>query len=249
MRKLKINWGDLELAIDTGSFEMSHYLDLETGEVPMVTEEDRDRLDEPTDSLQDWEKEAVEQARAIEEGLGERYVGVPGQSSHEGYRDMERFIATVARPRLRDRLDRAIEGRGAFRRFRDVLAEHPEEGTRWYALKELHVQKRMLDWLESIDVEPSNPLKLIEVPESKPVEGSDSLLEELTLLVLYLASWEEEVPGGSVRRAWKGHVFEVLDRLQERGLINQSRRAKSLHLTGEGIALARELEERHSDAD
>ncbi len=250
MRKLKIDWGDLEMAFDTGSMEMSHYLDLETGEVPMVTEDDRSYLEEPDDDLQDWQKEAVEQAKAIEEGYGERFLSVPGQSSHEGYRDMERFIATVASPRLRDRLDRAIVGRGAFRSFRGVLAEHPPEETRWYAFKQQRLQQRILDWLESNDVEPSNPPEPVEVPESERPASGDSLLEELTLLVLYLASWEEKLPtGDTVHRAWKGHVFEVLDRLQDKGLINQSRKAKSLYLTDQGVALAKELEERYSDLD
>ncbi len=249
MRKLKINWSDLELGSDTGFSSISHFLDLETGEVLMVSDEDRDYLEDPIDSLQDWEKEAAERARAVEEGYGERYIRVPGQDSREGYRDMEHFIGTVASPRLGDRLERAIAGRGAFRRFRDVLAEQPKEETRWYAYKELRLQQRMLDWLESIDVEPINPPKPVEVPESEPSESSESFFEELTLLVLYLASWEEQGPGGSLRRAWKGHVFETLDRLQDRGLINQRRRSKSVTLTQEGIALAQELEERYSDID
>ncbi len=103
----------------------------------------------------------------------------------------------------------------------------------------------MLDWLESIDVEPSNPPKPLEVPESEAPPGGDSLL-----LVLYLASWEEKLPSGDTeRRAWKGHVFKVLDRLQEQGFIHRSRRAKSLLLTAEGVALAKDLEERYSDVD
>ncbi len=68
--------------------------------------------------------------------------------------------------------------------------------------------------------------------------------------MLYLASWEEKAPaGGTVRQAWKGHVFKVLDRLQEQGFIHQSRRAKSLYLTDEGVARAQELEERYSEVD
>lgn len=250
MGKLNIDWGELEMAFDNGSYEMSFYLDLETGKVPMVTDEDRMYIEDPPDILPDWQRQAVEQAAAIAEGEDERFLSVPMRDSHEGYRDMERFIATVASPSLRDRLDRAISGRGAFRRFRDVLAEHPPEETRWYAFKQQRDQRRMLDWLESIDVEPSNPPQPVEVPESEPSASGDSLLEELTLLVLYLASWEEEhTIAGTVRRAWKGHVFKVLDQLQDRGLIRQSRKAKSLLLTDEGIALAKALEEHYSDVD
>ena len=251
MRKLKIDWGELDLAFDNSSYEMSYYLDLETGEVPLIVDEDRDYLGEPADDLQDWQKQAAERARAIEEGKGERYLGVPRRSSHEGYREMERFIGTVASPRLRDRLELAIEGRGAFRRFRGVLAEEPHEETRWYAFKQRSIQQEILDWLESIDVEPSNPPEPVEIPEAEPPRQSgESLLEDLTLLVLYLASWEEEGPiGGTIRRAWKGHLFEVLDRLEEQGFIRQTRKAKSLSLTDQGVARAKELEERYSDVD
>ena len=38
----------------------------------------------------------------------------------------------------------------------------------------------------------------------------------------------------SVRRAWKGIDFGILDRLEEKGYITQSRTAKSLYLTEEG---------------
>ena len=67
-------------------------------------------------------------------------------------------------------------------------------------------------------------------------------LEELTLLVLYLSSWEEKVAGDlSMRHAWKGHVFEVLDTLAEKGLIEQKHGNKSLMFTNEGEKQARAL--------
>lgn len=48
-RKLKINWTELDAAFQTSSWEMHHYLDLETGEVVMVTDEDACYLEEPPD--------------------------------------------------------------------------------------------------------------------------------------------------------------------------------------------------------
>jgi hypothetical protein len=47
-------------------------------------------------------------------------------------RDMEAFVATVTDPDRADRLSIAISGRGAFRRFKDVLARWPDELERWY---------------------------------------------------------------------------------------------------------------------
>lgn len=72
-------------------------------------------------------------------------------------------------------------------------------------------------------------------------------IEELTLLLLYLTSWEEDViPGAlTVHRAWKGFRFEVLDALEEQGDLNQSRRAKSVTLTKKGVQRAQALQARY----
>ena len=61
-----------------------------------------------------------------------RWLLVPGEGSHEAYRDLERFIATVDNDDLAQRLSRAIAGRGAFRRFRTELEADPVEFTRWH---------------------------------------------------------------------------------------------------------------------
>ncbi len=248
-RKLPIDWSELLLAWETASPEINYYLDLETGEVVMVTGEAEHYLDEVLDEpLEDWMEEMLQQARQVEEGYGTRYVSVPKADSREGYRDMEDFIATVRDQRLQERLERAIAGRGAFRRFKDVLAEYPDERARWFAFKERRNQERALEWLESIGVEPLNPPEL--PPEPEPEEETQpqtelDLEQKLTLLLLYLSSWEEKATSDlSVRRAWKGYTFEVLDALEEMGLLSQSRRAKSVILTEQGVRLARELYER-----
>lgn len=249
--KIEINWMELDAAFQSGSWEMRYYLDLETGDVVMVTDEIAGYLEDPPDwELSDWMKQAIEEARQVEAGYGTRYVQIPQADTHEDYRDMERFISTVRDSDLRDRLWQAIEGRGAFRYFKDVLAEHPSEREHWFAFKDRCIYERVSDWLESEDIEPTNPVESSTEPEPEPeIEESPSagtLLKKLTLLVIYLSSWEEQLaPDLTVRRAWKGYLFEVLDELEEKGYINQTRRAKSLTLTAEGVRRAQELEARY----
>jgi hypothetical protein len=67
---------------------------------------------------------------------------------------MERFIDTVEDPDLRDRLWNAIRGRGAFRYFRDVVAERPEVEERWFEFKDQRLQQRVRDWLALRNIEP-----------------------------------------------------------------------------------------------
>ena len=49
-------------------------------------------------------------------------------------------------------LEVAINGKGAFRRFKDVLLNYPEERERWFKFRDDRMEKRAVEWLESIDV-------------------------------------------------------------------------------------------------
>jgi hypothetical protein len=168
-RKLKINWIELDAAFQSGSsWEVRNYLDLETGEVVMVTDEVAGYLEElPDYELPDWMQEMLKVAEQVEEGYGTRYIRIPEADSHEDYRDMERFISTVQSDRLRDQLWQAIQGRGAFRYFEDVLYEHLAERERWFAFTNRRFCDRISRWLESEGIEPINPREPLEVPDSE----------------------------------------------------------------------------------
>jgi hypothetical protein len=67
--------------------------------------------------------------------------------SHEGWRDMAEFAASVADRAFAERLERAIQGRGAFRRFRAVLDEDPDELTRFHRFADERQRGRARRWL------------------------------------------------------------------------------------------------------
>ncbi len=76
---------------------------------------------------------------------GWREIGSVG--SHEGYRDMAEFVAGVHHRRAAELLDRAISGRGAFRRFKDTLFEFPELREQWFRFRDARARRRALRWL------------------------------------------------------------------------------------------------------
>ena len=169
VRRLKVNRMDLEGAFETNSPEMHHYLDKETGEVLMVTDDygreserlweeagPRDKLDDllRKSDLPDWQKTALAVAQRVEEGYGTRMVSVPQPDAHTDHRDIEAFITTVTEPQVREELQRAIRGRGAFRRFRAVLGDNFRERERWFQFKQERLRQHMTDWLASLDIEP-----------------------------------------------------------------------------------------------
>jgi hypothetical protein len=166
-RRLSINLVDLEAAFENSSDAVRYYLDLETGRVVAIVDEIRDELDAIYAELDEhgveddafatmlqqrdlpaWMREALDEADQVEQGYGTRYSAVPRDDSRAGYRAMEDFIETVADRRLQVQLEHAIQGRGAFRRFKDVLFTHPGERERWFAFSTALVRERMLAWLE-----------------------------------------------------------------------------------------------------
>jgi DNA-binding PadR family transcriptional regulator len=74
----------------------------------------------------------------------------------------------------------------------------------------------------------------------------EKMIQELCLLLMFLMGWEEESrqkPGEKIFRAWKGYLFEVLNRLADDKLIVQFANTKSITLTELGKQRARQLKE------
>lgn len=137
-KPLNIELDELCSAMEDSSYEHEYYLDLKTGEILFLSEY---MDDEETRKLRDQ----------IEEDF-DRYERIPKAESHEGYKDMEDFIATVKDERLVELLEVAINGRGAFRRFKDVLLRYPEERERWFQFKDERMQEKAHEWLDGIGV-------------------------------------------------------------------------------------------------
>ena len=103
VRDVPVDWEALEDAFENNAPEVHSYLHIETGEVLRVV-----------DGIADPEMHA----RIASDS---NYMRVDPVSSREQYRWMERFIPMVEDAELRERLTSAIDGKGAFRRFKDVL--------------------------------------------------------------------------------------------------------------------------------
>ncbi len=87
----------------------------------------------------------------------ERWLWVVSEGSRAGYRDMELFVAGVAEPDLADRMARTLEGRGAFRRFRNELTRWPDLQDRWYVYSAERRRGRARAWLVAEGLTPAPP--------------------------------------------------------------------------------------------
>jgi hypothetical protein len=174
MRKVKVDLDELAMALNTGFPELHQYLDLETGDIIAIMDEFSRELEEIYEEIYDedgnrsvsleeyleqwdgpdWQKDTILDADRVEQGYGTRYIRVERDDPYGDYRDMEYFVGIVEDARLRERLGDAIRGRGAFRRFKDLLARHPEIEAEWFDFKDARLQQRVSDWLEIHDIEP-----------------------------------------------------------------------------------------------
>jgi hypothetical protein len=77
----------------------------------------------------------------------------------------------------------------------------------------------------------------------------EQYIEDLTLLGMYLTSWEENVGTKdnpiNVHRTWKGYPFEIINTLLGKDDVRGSFRAKSVMLTAQGIERAKQLEKQY----
>ncbi len=143
-RRVPVNWSDLEMALTANPGEWTCYLDLRTGEIQMV----------PVDGFgddDDWPSEGE-----IDAGLDAAHlIHIEPLGSRVEYQRMAAFAATVDDARLRDRLEVALDGRGAFRRFKNALLDSPAERQRWFAFRDECLRAAAREWLAEHDIEPT----------------------------------------------------------------------------------------------
>jgi hypothetical protein len=153
LRKVPVAWEALEDAFENNAPEVHSYLNLDTGDVIRIV---------------DGVAEPVMHTRIAGDA---DYLLVDPVSSREQYRWMERYIATVEEPELRQKLVSSIDGKGAFRRFKDVLMAYPVERERWFSFRSERLRAAMQGWLDAHSLE-SVAREAWEVPTAEEVKDA-----------------------------------------------------------------------------
>jgi len=156
-----VDWEALEDAFENNAPEVHSYLHLTTGEVLRVV-----------DGVADPQMHV----RIASDG---NYLRIDPVSSREQYRWMERFIPMVDDVDLRDKLGQAIDGKGAFRRFKDVLMSYAADRERWFVFRSERLRTFMEAWLNAHAIQPiARPVwaETAPAPESElpPESAEDS---------------------------------------------------------------------------
>jgi len=131
-----MDWEALEDAFENNAPEVHSYLHVPTGDVLRIV-----------DGVADPQMHA-----RIASDIA--YLRIEPVSSREQYRWMERYIPMVEDPELQIHLTQAIDGKGAFRRFKDVLMSHAPERESWFAFRSERLRIFMEAWLNAHALNP-----------------------------------------------------------------------------------------------
>lgn len=134
----------LEMADDS----ISSYLDVETGEVHSITEEEFDLAEDPQTAIEDlpnWQREAVTLARSIQKQEGKRYMALPDKFDVHEWAMMDRFSMTLRDAQMRNEFHGGIRGAGAFRLFKHLLTEY-DLWDGWNRFKQVELRQMAIEW-------------------------------------------------------------------------------------------------------
>ncbi len=153
--EVELDWDALEVAVERNANDTESFLELTTGKVITISAGD---------------VEAGVLRQQVTANLHD-YLRVEPASSREQYRWMEKFVGSVADETLRERLIMSIDGKGAFRRFKDVLLGYPAERERWFSYRADLLHWHIHNWLLANDITSSVPAPWGEVvpPAELPV--------------------------------------------------------------------------------
>jgi hypothetical protein len=185
-RQLYVVMDEILDAIDSGGDESPRFfLDLQSGQIelwvdPLLTGEEPEF--DPDDR--------------------DRYAEIPRATSRDGYRAMEDFIAGLDEVDVQTELRRAIAGKGAFRRFRELLSGYPDLQARWEAEKRQRLLTEALAWFEELGIEPQYEMRPIAAPTPAGRPTSEPGRPQVGLFDLLLLGGKSELIEGRVRRVF-----------------------------------------------
>lgn len=155
--------------VERNAFE--YFLDRETGDVIILSEDilnraeqvvekhyeddlaeyDAVELDEEPD-IPEWMEDEIELALEITLFNREQYIRIPERDRQGGFDAMKEFAAQVGNEQLRSELEAVLEGKGAFRRFKDLLDPYPKERKLWYGFNAKATRREIESWLTSVGI-------------------------------------------------------------------------------------------------
>lgn len=136
MEKIKIIDTDLLDLLEDSSESRTGYLDLKTGDILTLFDS----------FLYGEDEEQQEILDQIEENP-DRYLEIDPIGSREGYRIMEKFVATLPEGEDRNLLNKVLSWKKPFSNFRNAIAGMGDIREKWFHFHDKQLRIHALEWL------------------------------------------------------------------------------------------------------
>lgn len=163
-----IDFDEIQKAMEDISRDaFEYFIDIETGDVIILSEDiinrahqlledtyDEDmeeyeevEFDEDYD-IPEWIEDEIELALDIFINETDKYVRIPERDPQKGYASMREFTDRLENIQLKEKLQSILDGKGAFRKFKNALEAYPKERKLWYGFNAKAMKKEIEEWLK-----------------------------------------------------------------------------------------------------
>ena len=192
MRRLEIDFDEIQKAMeDVARDSFDYFLNLWNGAVITLSEDmleevearlyegDFDEIGDGVEYIEFseepklplWMEEEIELILDVILDKNKRYIRIPERYSSEAHQVMIDFLETSEELALKEELIHALNGKGAFRRFKDVLINYPKERKKWHGYNAQAMKRVITEWLRSLEIEP------LQIDREKKERGPDYVRE------------------------------------------------------------------------
>ena len=156
MREMTVDWAALHSAFQMNMPEVRCFLSIEDGRVLKLPPGDPSLATVRSDP--------------------QHHLAIEAIPSRIQYQWLDDFIKSIENVDVRARMEAAINGKGAFRRFKDILLTLPDERRRWFEYRDQMMRQRIIEWVREVGIVPLNEAPWLSDPDAMASQvGIDGL--------------------------------------------------------------------------
>lgn len=145
MNKIKLN--DIIDAVQFHSDEFFSYIDKRTNTVCLISQEAFSLAEYSKDDYPEWMSNMIQLAKAYSED-STNFIELPSQYDVDEYSMMQNFAFSLSSENHKENLLIALQGKGAFRRFKEVVI-YLGIANKWHQYRDKQYKEFILEWCET----------------------------------------------------------------------------------------------------
>jgi len=150
---MKVQLSSIVEGIEFQGLETYSYLNLKTGEIVVIVDEEirAAESDEDISDRAEWYKEAIARAKEFLENQ-DQYLELPTKYDLNEYRIIENFVHSIPIEEQREEMFNLIRGKGAFFRFKQGIERFLLK-EKWYKYRDSEITRFAEEWCQENNIQ------------------------------------------------------------------------------------------------